>query len=147
MLLTTPPRSYPDLMRRPVELLSAVLLIELPLPATPLPESMLPSKSTLLIPACVKLPIDSPCPAKKRLLVTEMFDAGDVVPAPPTATLSSPSEIHERVMVKLVALPGSIPSVLRELVGVTIFTSHAVKPDTAPVVETWKRGELRIVIL
>ena len=61
--------------------------------------------------------------------------------------LSSPSETHERVMVKFVALPGSIPSVLRELVGVIILISHAVKFETAPVVETWKSGELRSVIL
>ena len=50
-------------------------------------------------------------------------------------------------MVKFVALPGSMPSVLRELVGVTILISHAVKSLTAPVVETWKSGELRMVIL
>src|SRR5580692_1418776 len=147
MLVTTPPRSYPDLMRMPVELLSAVLSMELPAPAVPLPESMLLSKSTLLMPACVKLPIDSPCPANKRLFVTEIFAAGDVVPAPPTATLSSPSEIHDRVIVKLVAFPGSMPSVLRELVGVMILMSHAVKLLTAPVVDTWKSGELRMVIL
>ncbi len=46
-------------------------------------------------------------------------------------------------MVKFCALPGSMPSVLRELVGVTILMSHAVKFETAPVVETWKSGELR----
>src|SRR5580658_9183211 len=100
----------------------------------------------LLTPAWVKLPMDSPWPAKKWLLVTEMFSAGTEL-APPTATLSSPSEIQERVMVKFWALPGSIPSVLREVVGVTIFTSQAVKLVTAPVVETWKSGELRMVIL
>src|ERR1035438_1248358 len=87
--------------------------------------------------------MDSPCPAKKWLLVTETFDAGAVVPAPPTATLSSPSEIHERVMVTLVTLPGSMPSVLRELVGVTILMSQAVKLLTAPPVVTWKSGALR----
>ncbi len=50
-------------------------------------------------------------------------------------------------MVKFCALPGSIPSVLRELVGVMILISQAVKPETAPVVEIWKSGELRNVIL
>ena len=50
-------------------------------------------------------------------------------------------------MVKFCALPGSMPSVLREVVGVTILTSQAVKPLTAPVVETWKSGEFRTVIL
>ena len=50
-------------------------------------------------------------------------------------------------MVKFCALPGSMPSVLRELVGVTILMSHAVKLLAAPVVETWKSGEFRIVIL
>ena len=67
--------------------------------------------------------------------------------AAPTATLSSPSEIQERVMVKFCALPGSMPSVLRELVGVMILMSQAVKLETAPVEETWKSGELRSVIL
>ena len=91
--------------------------------------------------------MDSPCPAKKWLLVTDMFAAGAVVPAAPTAILSSPSETHERVMVKFVALPGSMPSVSRELVGVMILISQAVKLEAAPVVEMWKSGELRIVIL
>ena len=94
--------------------------------------------------------MDSPWPAKKWLLVTEMLtEAAVVEPEAPTATLSSPSEIQERVMVTFWALPGSMPSVLRELVGVTIFTSQAVKPLTPspPVVETWKSGELRRVIL
>src|SRR6185312_9908616 len=70
------------------------------------------------------------------------------LPEAPTATLSSPSLIHERVMVKFCAWSGSMPSVLRELVGVIIFTSHAVNPLVPdPVLDTWNRGELRRVIL
>src|SRR5580658_4533941 len=134
-------------MRNPVELLSAVLFTELPLPAVPLPDDMLLSNKMLLTPALVKLPIDSPCPAKKWLLVTVTFVAGEFVPDPPTAILSSPSETQERVTVKLVTLPGSMPSVLRELVGVTILISQMVTLDAAPVVETWNSGELRSVIL
>src|ERR1700721_1202191 len=117
-------------MRIPVELLSAVSSTELPAPAVPLPEDMLLSKRILLTPACVKLPMDSPWPAKQW-----MFVAG-VVLAAPTATLSSPSEIQDRVIVKFCALPGSMPSVLRALVGVTILMSHVVKLLTAPGVET-----------
>ena len=60
MLVTTPPRSNPDLMRSPVELLSAtppakvpVLLTALPAPAVPLPDDILLSKRMLLTPALV----------------------------------------------------------------------------------------------
>src|SRR5271156_1820268 len=88
--------------------------------------------------------MDSPCPAKNRLLVTEMLAAG-AEPAAPTATLSSPSEIQERVIVKFCAFPGSMPSVLRALVGVMILMFHTVKFDTTPVVDIWNSGELRSV--
>ena len=51
MFWTTPPRSFPVLMRMPVELLSAVLFTELPEPAVPLPEDILLSQRILLTPA------------------------------------------------------------------------------------------------
>ena len=90
--------------------------------------------------------MDWPWPAKRWLLVTVMLMAALLaLPEAPMATLSSPSEIQERVMVKFWAWSGSMPSVLRELVGVLILMSHAVKPLAAPA--TWKRGELRRVTL
>ena len=49
-------------------------------------------------------------------------------------------------MVTLVVLPGSMPSVLRELYGVTILMSQAVKPVTV-LRATWKFGEFLKVIL
>ncbi len=39
-----------------------------------------------------------------------------------------------------------MPSVLRAVLGVMIFTPHAVKPSVW-LTETWKPGELRSVIL
>ena len=42
--------------------------------------------------------------------------------------------------------PGSMPSVLRAVLGVMILTPHAVKPSVW-LTETWKPGELRSVIL
>ena len=40
---------------------------------------------------------------------------------------------------------GSMPSVLRAVAGVSIFTPHAVKPFVFST-ETWKLGELRSVM-
>ena len=56
-----------------------------------------------------------------------MFDAG-VVPPDLMATLSSPVWMNEYAMVILREEPGSMPSVLRAVLGVNIFTPHAVKP-------------------
>ena len=44
------------------------------------------------------------------------------------ATLSSPVWMKLWVMVTLVELPGSMPSVLRALGGRLTFTPHTVKP-------------------
>ncbi len=44
------------------------------------------------------------------------------------ATLSSPVWMEQWVMVTLVAGPGSMPSVLRALLGVLMITPQAVKP-------------------
>ncbi len=49
-------------------------------------------------------------------------------------------------MVTLREEPGSMPSVLRAVLGVMIFTPHAVKPSVS-LTPTWKFGEFRSVIL
>src|SRR5450432_1897861 len=60
------------------------------------------------------------------------------------ATSSSPSLMKDRVMVTSLPL-GSMPSVLRAVYGVEIFTPQAVNP--LPFQTTWNIGELRRVIL
>src|SRR5579864_5478017 len=128
MFCTTPPRSFADLMRIAVELLPST---------SASPYIALLSKRTFETPLVVMLPIDSPCPAKKWLLMTEIL--ADAAPDPPTATLSSPSEIQDCVIVALTVPLGSIPSVLRAVYGVMILMSHAVNPVTL-LIATWKLG-------
>ena len=107
---------------------------------------MLLSNSTLLAPPLVILPMDSPCPAKKRLWMMEKFDTGEEVVVAPTATLSSPSETELLRMVKLVPLEGSMPSVLCAVYGVMILMPQMVMPEP-PLMAMWKLGAFFIVIL
>src|SRR6266852_696576 len=115
MFCTSPPRLRSDLMRSPVSTWS---------PATP--DILRLLTLTLLTPCCVKLPIDIPCPPPKWLFEIVMLDDG--APPAPIATLSSPSLIDDSVMVTFVALPGSMPSVLRHPYGVSIVTPQNVRP-------------------
>src|ERR1035441_10803975 len=68
-------------------------------------------------------------------------------PVPPAliAILSSPVSISRYAIVTLVEDEGSMPSVLRAVFGVLIFTPHAVNPLVRST-DTWKFGELRSVM-
>src|ERR1017187_728376 len=68
-------------------------------------------------------------------------------PAAPAliAILSSPVSISQYAIVMLVEDEGSMPSVLRAVFGVLIFTPHAVNPLVRST-DTWKFGELRSVM-
>ena len=61
------------------------------------------------------------------------------------ATLSSPVRMKEWVMVMLRDCAGSMPSVLRAVLGVSILTAQTVRPSPRWK-ERWKLGEfLRVM--
>ena len=98
---------------------------------------------TARTPPFVLLPIDMPCPFQKRLWAIVTWVVG---PAPPAliATLSSPVSIRQWAIVTFVEEDGSMPSELRAVFGVWIFTPQAVKPSVLSAT-TWKFAEWRRV--
>ena len=81
---------------------------------------------------------------EKWLLMTEMLDEREL--AAPTATLSSPSEIQELVMVVLVVFRGRCRRCCGRCRGSRSSLPQAVKPVTV-LRATWKLGEFLKVIL
>src|SRR5262249_22912863 len=73
-----------------------------------------------------------------------MLVAGPDAPAL-MAILSSPQRMYEYRMLTFVDDDGSMPSVLRAVFGLSIFTPQAVNPSVLLTI-TWKFGELRRVM-